>query len=86
MTSPGLHALHLRNEARRATIATLGAANRPFFVTVRAHPTNTLLVHLDPSKPGRWRVTHMDAATGPTGHVEAPDCASATLLASDLGT
>lgn len=37
----------------------------------RHNPKGVVVVSMDPSKPGAWRVTHFDGET-PTGHQEAP--------------
>ncbi len=87
MTFPGLHALHLRNVVRRATIGEQAAAGVPLVYALRPSSgmAGAILVSPDPSKPGGWRATWFDVDGEPRGHAEAPDCEGAITAAWHMG-
>lgn len=87
MSFDGLHALHRRNAALRALIATQAAPGLPLLYSLapRSYLAGTILVSPDPSRPGRWRATSLAPDGTPTGHVEAPDASAAIVAAWHMG-
>ncbi len=73
--------------AAMATIVRLAVLPRPLAFAHRdARVTSMLLVHPDVRRLPHWRVTYLDLALGPTGHVEADGGAAEALrLAHGLG-
>lgn len=75
----------LRAQAVVARLAELAALEPRACAWPMRRGGGTVVVGEDPSRPGRWRATVLDASGTPTGHSEAPGYPEAVRTAHHLG-